>query len=86
MGYGAAPDLVIIRAYDETNFRHLMQEGIAIGERELAMMSDVARSRFAYLTDEELDDLFLFLQDMAEKAGSPLPGLDSDSISRNIDH
>jgi mono/diheme cytochrome c family protein len=66
----SAPDLVIIRAYDEENFRRLMQKGIAIGERELELMSDVARSRFVWFTDQELADLFLFLQDMAEKAGS----------------
>ncbi len=63
-----APDLVIIVAYDEVAFRRLMQQGIAIGDRELRMMSDVARSRFAHFTDQELSDLYQFLADMSAKA------------------
>jgi mono/diheme cytochrome c family protein len=58
-----APDLVIIAgAYPEADFRKLMTTGVAIGERELRMMSGVARSRFAYFTEDEVSDLYLFLQ------------------------
>ncbi len=59
-----APDLLIIGAYDADAFRRLMKEGIALGDRELEMMSGVARSRFAYFTDQEIADLYLFLTDM----------------------
>jgi mono/diheme cytochrome c family protein len=63
-----APDLIIIAAYTEENFRHLMKTGLALGERELRMMSKVARSRFAYFTDEELTDLYAFLTNMSAHA------------------
>jgi len=64
----SAPDLIIVAAYTEANFRHLMKTGLALGERELRMMSPVARSRFAYFTDEEVSDLYAFLSDMSARA------------------
>ncbi|MGK2926908.1 MAG: c-type cytochrome [Lysobacterales bacterium] len=64
----SAPDLIIIRAYDAASFRRLMREGIAIGDRELEMMSPVARSRFAWFTDQEVADLYAFLTDMSGRA------------------
>jgi mono/diheme cytochrome c family protein len=63
-----APDLIIIAAYSEENFRHLMKTGLALGERELEMMSPVARGRFAYFTDQEVSDLYAFLSDMSAHA------------------
>ncbi|NQV87354.1 MAG: c-type cytochrome [Woeseiaceae bacterium] len=57
-----------IAAYTEQNFRHLMKTGLALGERELDMMSSVARSRFAYFTDQEVSDLYAFLSDMSARA------------------
>ena len=45
-----------------------MREGIAIGDRELEMMSGVARGRFAYFTEDELSDLYAFLRDMSARA------------------
>lgn len=46
------PDLLIMAAYDEAAFRRLMREGIAIGNRELQIMSPVARGRFVHFTDQ----------------------------------
>ena len=69
---GGGPDLIVLMGYDETAFRHLMSTGKALGERELPMMSDVARTRFAYLANEEVGDLWAFLRRMAERAaGQP---------------
>lgn len=64
----SAPDLVIIKAYDEASFQRLMRTGIALGDRELEMMSPVARGRFAYFTDQEVADLYTFLRDMSASA------------------
>jgi mono/diheme cytochrome c family protein len=64
----SAPDLIIVAAYSEENFRHLMKTGLALGERELAMMSPVARGRFAYFTDQEVSDLYAFLSNMSARA------------------
>jgi mono/diheme cytochrome c family protein len=60
-----APPLVIVGGYDETAFRKLMKTGKALGDRELPMMSGVARERFAHFTDDELTDLYAFLGNFA---------------------
>jgi len=65
-----APDLIVIAGYDEPTFTHLMRTGKAIGERELPMMSGVARGRFAHFTDEEVHDLYAFLSDLAARAAT----------------
>jgi mono/diheme cytochrome c family protein len=65
-----APDLIIVGGYPEADFRKLMKTGIAIGERELRMMSGVARGRFAYFTDDEVSDVYAFLRDMSARAAS----------------
>lgn len=61
-----APDLAIIAAYDEAAFTRLMRTGKALGNRELEMMSGVARGRFAHFSDEEVRDLYAFLHQMAQ--------------------
>jgi mono/diheme cytochrome c family protein len=64
----SAPDLIVVMGYDEVAFRHLMRTGKALGNRELEMMSPVARGRFAYWTDDEVTDLYTFLRDMGTRA------------------
>jgi mono/diheme cytochrome c family protein len=61
---GSAPDLIIVSAYSEEAFRTLMKTGLALGGRELDMMSGVARGRFAHFTDEEVTDLYAFLRSL----------------------
>ncbi len=39
-----------------------MREGVALGGRELRLMSRVARGRFSAFTEQELDALFAYLQ------------------------
>jgi hypothetical protein len=56
---------VIVAGYDEAAFRTLMKTGKALGDRELPMMSGVARGRFANFTDDEVGDLYAFLSDFA---------------------
>jgi mono/diheme cytochrome c family protein len=65
-----APDLIVIAGYDATAFARLMRSGKALGERELPMMSGVARSRFVHFTDDEVRDLYSFLSDMASSAAA----------------
>jgi cytochrome c1 len=40
----------------------------ARGERELELMSPVARGRFAWFTDQEVADVYAFLTDMSRHA------------------
>lgn len=58
---GSAPDLTVVGAYSTGDFARLMQEGVAIGERELPMMSGIARVRFSQFRDDEVQALYDFL-------------------------
>lgn len=64
------PDLVIVGAYDRADFIKLMRTGKAAGDRELRMMSPVARGRFVHWSDGEVDDLYTFFQAMAARANA----------------
>ncbi|MGJ8663302.1 MAG: cytochrome c [Marinicella sp.] len=62
----SAPDLtVMIKFYNEIDFRRLMQHGIGVGGREnLGLMSMVAKDRFAHFTEQELTDLYQYLNNL----------------------
>jgi mono/diheme cytochrome c family protein len=66
-GDGAAPDLAIAAIYSLDDFARLMRTGTALGERELPLMSSVARGRFSQLTEAEVEALYTFLQDRARR-------------------
>jgi cytochrome c553 len=55
------PDLGIAAAYSLDAFARLMRTGKATGDRELPLMSRVARSRFASFTDDEIAALHGYL-------------------------
>lgn len=73
---GFIPGLRMVAAYSPADFSRLMREGIAKGERELALMSQVARSRFFHFTDGEIEELHGYLVTLmdAETAASPPAG------------
>ena len=64
-----APNLSIAGAYDLDQFRTLMRTGKAAGNREVGLMSKVARDDFSHLTDAELKTLHGYLRARAEKVG-----------------
>lgn len=73
------PDLAIITAYSDADFRHLMKTGEAIGGRKnLELMSMIARDRFAAFSDGELDDLLAYLRTLP---GQPV---DEDASWRKL--
>lgn len=60
--YGT-PDLAILTAYTDDEFRTLMKTGVTRdGRSDVPLMSMVARDRFAHFTERELDDLLAFLR------------------------
>jgi len=65
-GSPGTPDLAIAAAYDVDAFRRLMRTGIALGDRELGLMSEVARDRFSQLTEDEVDELHAYLKARVE--------------------
>ena len=60
------PDLRIVAAYDEAAFTTLMRTGKAAGNREIGLMSTVARGRFSQLTDAEVAAVHGYLRALAE--------------------
>lgn len=62
-GHDGSPNLhVMAGAYPIEQFTTLMRTGKAVGNRDLKLMSSVARSRFAYFTDGEIAALYAFLR------------------------
>ncbi len=57
-----SPSLVVAKAYSPEAFRHLMKEGVAIGDRELGLMASVSRNRFSHFTDEEIEAMHNYLR------------------------
>lgn len=73
------PDLAMVVAYSDEDFRRLMKTGEAIGGRnDLGLMTMVAKDRFAYFSGQELDDLLAYLRTLP---GSPI---DPDAAWRSL--
>ena len=67
-GPGKPPDLVVVGGYSRAEFERLITKGVPTGGRKLRdMMSDVARTRFAYMTPHERDALYAYLKARAEQ-------------------
>jgi mono/diheme cytochrome c family protein len=60
-GGDTAPDLRVAVGYSFEAFTALMRRGKALGNRELPLMSRVARGRFRHFTDQELWVLYSYL-------------------------
>ena len=58
---GFSPDLIVAGGYTREQFRHLLRTGEPTGGRRLELMAQVARGRFAHLTDREVDAIYDYL-------------------------
>jgi len=67
-GDGGAPDLRIAAGYSLEGFTELLRQGKALGNRDLPLMSRVARRRFRHFTDQEVRHLYTYL---VVRAASP---------------
>lgn len=67
------PALAIALAYSLEDFTRLMRTGVALGDRELGLMTQVARSRFSHFTDAEIAALHAFLVARAGPAAAAGP-------------
>jgi len=72
-GHDGTPNLTVAAAYAPADFSKLMRTGVALGGRELELMSDVARTRFHYFTDSEIEALHAFLRHRAEAMARTSP-------------
>ena len=66
------PNLTIVASYERADFLKFMRTGKAAGNRELPMMSAVARVRISHLNDAELNALYDYLS----ARGRKLTGMD----------
>ena len=57
-----APALAVAKGYSVEQFSRLMNEGVALGDRQLGIMKSVSKARFAHLRDDELQAVYAFLQ------------------------
>ncbi len=64
---GGTPGLQVAAAYPEADWMRLLREGRGLGDRELGLMSAVARSRFLHLTDSEVEILRGYLAGLGER-------------------
>jgi mono/diheme cytochrome c family protein len=64
-----APNLSVAGGYDPDQFRTLLRTGKAAGNREVGLMSRVARDDFRHLTDAEMKAIYGYLTARAGKVG-----------------
>jgi cytochrome c553 len=67
---GSTPNLGIAATYSEEGFVRLMRTGKALRDRELRLMSDVARGRFSHLTAGEMKALHTYLSTLRGSTGN----------------
>jgi mono/diheme cytochrome c family protein len=56
-----APSLLVAKAYTFDDFQRLQKTGVGLGNRNLGLMSIMARHRFSNFTDSELRAIYQFL-------------------------
>jgi len=65
-GLTAPPVRPMTQSYDLDQFKHLLRTGKALGDRELVLMSDVARSAFSRLDEAEIEAIHAYLNAPAD--------------------
>jgi mono/diheme cytochrome c family protein len=70
VGDQTSPDLKIVAGYSSDAFTRLLRTGKGLGDRELGMMSEVARGRFTHFTDAEIAALRTYLLARARAGAS----------------
>lgn len=66
-GERSPPDLNVVAGYSREEFRRLMRTGVATGGRQVGLMSQVSRGRFAHLTDAEVEAIYDYLAARARR-------------------
>jgi len=64
------PHLALVAAYSPEEFAHLMRTGEPARGGPLKLMAEVARERFAHLTDEEVAALYAYLRLLADPSAT----------------
>ncbi len=64
------PDLSLVAAYERADFVNFLRTGKAAGNRELPLMSEIARARFSHFTEAEIGALYEYLAARGRKLTS----------------
>ncbi len=56
------PSLSMVNAYSLEQFKTLLSTGKALGDRDVGVMSQVAKSRFTHLTEEEVSAIYEYIK------------------------
>ena len=67
---GSTPSLTIAAAYSPDHFARLLRTGVPRDGRELDLMAVVARGRFVYFTDSEIEALHAYLKQLASEGAT----------------
>jgi mono/diheme cytochrome c family protein len=59
-----SPDLKIVAAYSPDAFAQLLRTGVALGGRDVGVMSKMARNNLSLLTDSEIAALYSYLHSL----------------------
>ncbi len=63
-----SPDLRVVGAYSADAFKQLMRTGVAVGGRDVGVMSEWSRGHLSQLTDAEIAALYAYLHAMPPPA------------------
>jgi len=63
-----SPDLRVVAAYSPEAFTELLRTGVALGGRDVGVMSKQSRKNLSHLTDSEIAALYSYLHSMPEAA------------------
>ncbi|HET8648208.1 MAG TPA: c-type cytochrome, partial [Vicinamibacteria bacterium] len=69
--YFPSPSLAVVNGYYREQFRRLLRTGEHLDGRSDGIMSNLARAAFTEFTDQEIDDLYVFLTRTFAQAGLP---------------
>ena len=59
---GFSTNLIIASAYPKDAFFKLLRTGVALGDRELVLMTKISRNNLHYLNDKEINDIYAYLK------------------------
>lgn len=65
-----SPSLAIASAYSNSDFARLLRDGIGLGNRQLGLMSEVARARFSHFSAAEVQAVRDYLDAFAHDPGA----------------
>ena len=68
-----APSLVASAAYSDDDFKKLLHAGVGSGGRELGLMGEMGRLRFASFEDDEVAAIRSYLNEFVRQGGRALP-------------